>query len=255
MTLVLPAHDPMIWVLMAAAVTFAGVSKGGFGSGAAFASAAILALVMAPGAAIGIMLPLLMLIDAATLRPFWRRWNVRDTWLLIFGGLPGVALGAAFYKAADPDHLRLLIGAIAILFVIWQITARAGKTPLAGRPMPAWGGVLAGVVAGFTSFVAHAGGPAAAVYLLSRRPGKTEFQATTVIVFWVNNLAKAIPYGVLGIFTYETLWLDLWLAPFALLGTWLGVKAHFAIPERAFFALTYVLLTVTGSKLVWDGLT
>ena len=60
---------------------------------------------------------------------------------------------------------------------------------------------------------------------------------------------------MLGIFTYDTLWLDLWLAPFALLGTWLGVKAHFAIPERAFFALTYVLLTVTGSKLVWDGLT
>jgi hypothetical protein len=27
------------------------------------------------------------------------------------------------------------------------------------------------------------------------------------------------------------------------------------VPEYLFFALTYVLLTVTGSKLIWDALT
>ena len=246
--------DLSFLAIAAPAVIFAGISKGGFGSGAAFASAAILALVVEPGAAIGIMLPLLMLIDAATLRPFWRRWNTKDAVLLTLGALPGALLGALFYRAADPDHLRLLIGAIALLFVLWQIAARSGRLPIAARPLPAWAGVLAGLGAGFTSFVAHAGGPVAAIYLLSKRFGKTEFQATTVIVFWINNLFKAIPYGFLGIFTLETLLLDLWLAPFALFGTWLGVKAHFAIPERAFFALTYVLLTVTGTKLVWDGL-
>lgn len=247
--------DPTFLAIAAPAAVFAGISKGGFGSGAAFASAAILALVIAPGQAIGIMLPLLMLIDAATLKPYWKRWNTGDAWLLISGALPGVVLGALFYRAADPDHLRLLIGAIAVLFVMWQIAARAGRLPIATRPLPLWGGALAGLVAGFTSFVAHAGGPAAAVYLLSKRPGKTEFQATTVIVFWATNVLKALPYGVLGIFTLETFLIDLWLAPFALLGTWLGVKAHYAIPERAFFALTYVLLTITGSKLIWDGLT
>ena len=45
------------------------------------------------------------------------------------------------------------------------------------------------------------------------------------------------------------------LAPFAVLGAWIGVKMHFMVPERAFFALTYVLLILTGSKLIWDGLT
>jgi uncharacterized membrane protein YfcA len=45
------------------------------------------------------------------------------------------------------------------------------------------------------------------------------------------------------------------LAPVAILGAWLGVKAHYLVPERAFFALTYVLLTVTGIKLIWDALT
>ncbi|HAW47575.1 MAG TPA: hypothetical protein DCX34_10100 [Roseovarius sp.] len=42
----------------AVAALFAGVPKGGFGSGAAFAGATILALVIPPGMALGIMLPL-----------------------------------------------------------------------------------------------------------------------------------------------------------------------------------------------------
>ena len=36
---------------------------------------------------------------------------------------------------------------------------------------------------------------------------------------------------------------DAMLAPFALLGAWLGVVAHRLVPERAFFGITYLLLT------------
>ena len=115
--------------------------------------------------------------------------------------------------------------------------------------------MLAGTVAGFTSFVSHAGGPPAAVYLLSQRLDKTTFQATTVLVFWVLNMMKFVPYAFLGIFTLDTVLLDLVLAPFAVLGAWLGVRAHRVVPERLFFAITYVLLAVTGTKLIWDALT
>ena len=62
--------DFAFFAIAGAAVTFAGISKGGFGSGAAFAAAAILALVVEPAMALGIMLPLLMLIDFATLKPY-----------------------------------------------------------------------------------------------------------------------------------------------------------------------------------------
>ncbi|WP_397544036.1 TSUP family transporter [Roseovarius salis] len=244
-----------VYAIGVAAAVFAGISKGGFGSGAAFAGATILALVIPPGAALGIMLPLLMLIDAATLRPYWRQWIWPEAQLLLLGALPGVALGAALYSVADPDLFRLLIGAIALLFVSWRIGLHAGLFRAGDRAMPGWGGALAGVAAGFTSFVSHAGGPAVAVYLLSKRPGKTPFQATTVLVFTLINVAKLVPYAFLGIFSRETLWMGVWLAPFALLGAWLGVRAHRRVPERAFFAITYVLLTVTGAKLVWDALT
>jgi uncharacterized membrane protein YfcA len=236
------------------AVIFAGISKSGFGSGAAFASASILALVVQPGLALGVMLPLLMLVDAATLRPYWGKWNLRASLLMIFGGLPGVALGAALFARADADVFRVLIGVISVAFVLWQV-AGARWTRVMSRAMPDWMGVLLGTVAGFTSFVSHAGGPPAAVYMLSLRPGKTEYQASSVLIFTAINIAKFVPYAFLGMFTLQTGLANLVLAPFALVGAWLGVKAHHLVPERAFFQLTYVLLIITGSKLIWDGLT
>ncbi|UWQ33627.1 sulfite exporter TauE/SafE family protein [Leisingera sp. M527] len=249
------AFDAMFFVFAIPAVVFAGVSKGGFGSGAAFASAAILALVIEPGAALALMLPLLMLIDLAALKPYWGRWNLRASLLLIAGGLPGVALGAWLYAAVNDEAMRVLIGAVSVGFVLWQLRGRFGVNVFAGAPLSSGAGALAGLAVGFTSFVSHAGGPPAAVYLLSLKLRKTEYQASTVLIFWVINLAKAVPYAGLGLFTRETLLLDLILAPFALLGAWLGVRLHHSIPERGFFALTYVLLTVTGAKLIWDGLT
>jgi uncharacterized protein len=253
--LTLLPSDPMFFALAAVAVIFAGVSKGGFGSGAAFAAATILALVIDPGTALALMLPLLMLIDVASLRPYWKRWSLRDATILTISGLPGVALGAWLYRSVDADAMRLLIGAIAVGFVIWEMWRKRHPRGIALAPLPVWAGGVVGLVAGFSSFVSHAGGPPAAVYLLSRRLDKTEFQATTVLVFWFINIAKFVPYAYLGMFTWQTLWMDVLLAPFALFGTWLGVRAHFYVSPRLFFGLTYVLLVITGSKLIWDGLT
>lgn len=247
--------DWTFFAIAGPAVVFAGVSKAGFGSGAAFAAATILALVIEPGQALGVMLPLLMLIDAVTLRPYWRKWSWADARVLILGGIPGVALGAALYKVANADVFRLLIGGISIAFVFWQMVQSRGLIrPICNR-LPVWAGWVSGGVAGFTSFVSHAGGPPAAVYLLSQKLDKTTFQATTVLTFWAINIAKFIPYAFLGMFTLDTARANLILAPFALVGAWLGVKAHQMVPERVFFGLTYVLLLVTGTKLILDGLT
>ena len=237
------------------AVAFSAMSKAGFGGGAGFAASAILALYLTPGQALGIMLPMLMLIDVATLRPYWGTWSWRDARVLILGAVPGIALGAAFYTIAAPDLIRAMIGGLALIFVLWQLARRLGLVRVAGQGLPAPAGLAAGLVSGFTSFVSHAGGPPAAIYLLSQGLGKTAYQGTTVLVFWVINIVKFAPYAWLGLFTAQTALANLALAPFALAGVWIGVTAHRRIPETLFFGLTYVLLSLTGAKLIWDALT
>ena len=245
----------MFFAVAIPAVIFAGISKGGFGSGVAFASSSILALILEPGQALALMLPILMVIDVATLGPYWKRWSWPDSRLLMLGAVPGVVLGAWLYRTTDDDLLRLLIGGISVGFVVWHIAQTKGWVRGFANRLPPPAGLFAGLVAGFTSFVSHAGGPPAAAYMLSQRLDKTTYQATTVIVFWALNIAKAVPYVALGLFTTASLTADLILAPFALLGTWIGVKAHHLVSERLFFGITYVALAITGVKLVWEGLT
>ena len=231
------------------AVMLAGISKGGFGSGASFVAAPLMALILPPEAALGVLMPLLLLIDGATLRPYWRRWDARQSRLLLLGAGPGILLGVLFWKVANPDMLRLLIGVIAVGYVGWQAVRRL-RPPRAGPPAHPAVGVLAGCGSAFTSFVSHAGGP---VYLLSQDLSKTGYQATTVLVFGIVNVAKTVSYAFLGAITAQSLLAGLWLVPAALIGAWLGVVAHRAIPERGFFLVTYALLLAAGSKLIFDA--
>lgn len=247
--------DFSFFAIAAPAVVFAGISKGGFGSGAAFAASSILALILPPQLALGVMLPLLMLMDVANLRPYWKKWRWHEARLLVLGSLPGVALGAALFTLVSDDVFRVLIGVISVAYVLWRLCLTRGWMTPSKNEVPDWQGGIAGFAAGFTSFVSHAGGPPAAIYMLSRGLTKTEYQASSVIVFWVINIAKFIPYAFLGMFTLETGLANLALAPFALIGAWIGVKAHHLMPERLFFVFTYVVLMITGIKLMFDGLT
>jgi len=63
--------DVWFFVVAVPAVIFAGISKAGFGSGASFAAGAILAMIVSPGVALGVMLPLYIMMDATAIRPYW----------------------------------------------------------------------------------------------------------------------------------------------------------------------------------------
>jgi uncharacterized membrane protein YfcA len=246
--------SPFFFALTIPAILFSGISKGGIGAGAGFAITPLLALVLEPAAVLGLMLPLLILMDFAAIGPYRRAFSRHEAGLLILGGLPGVILGAAFFSYANPDLLRVMIGVVALGFVVFQLARRLGYFGGDARKFGPVAGIVAGVAAGFTSFVSHAGAPPAAIYLLTRDLSKTAYQATTVVLFWAINLMKLGFYVGLGIFSADILKADLILAPIALVGVWAGVKLHHRIPQAGFFKLTYVALTLTGAKLIWDGL-
>lgn len=243
--------DAIFFAAAIPAVMIAGIAKGGFGGAAAFVATPILALVLEPAQALGLMLPMLMMMDVAALRVYWRGWHGPSARAMILGAVPGILLGAALYRATDPDVLRFLIGAVAVGFVVFQLVGRAGWLPLRPAAFSGRKGGVAGFVAGFASFVSHAGGPPVLMFLLPLGLHKTVFHATTVVVFWAINLIKVVPYAVLGFFTAETLLGNVLLAPVAFLGVWLGVKAHRVVPEALFYALTHVLLLAAGARLIW----
>jgi uncharacterized protein len=171
--------------------------------------------------------------------------------IMLPGAAVGMVLGYLSFRYLDEHWIRLLVGAIAIGFVlnVWLRPSVAGQ---AARPSWVKGSFWSGM-SGLVSFVANAGGPPISVYLLPQRMDKTLFVGTTVLYFAVLNYAKIIPYWWLGQFSDENLMTALVLLPLAPLGMWVGMWLHGKVGDAVFYRWANILLLVAGIKLVWDG--
>lgn len=251
-------NDPTFWLLAIPAVIITGISKGGFAGGIGFVAVPMMAMALGPVRAAAVMLPLLMFMDLLGLRAYWGRWDRRQALALALAAIPGIILGYVLFGLVSEAAVKVALGAISLCFTAFSIARSRGwiaPNRIDGVDpnfIPRAG--LWGAVAGFTSFVAHAGGPPVAMHLLTQNVSKTVYQATTVAFFFCVNIMKAPFYGGLGLFAMENLSLSLLLAPFAAIGMLIGVRAHDLIPERLFFAIAYVALTLIGTKLLLEGL-
>jgi uncharacterized membrane protein YfcA len=152
--------------------------------------------------------------------------------------------------------VRVLIGLIAILFSINQWLKPLLQRQLAEPSPPSrikglfWSGV-----AGFTSFVAHAGGPPVLIYLLPLRMEKMLLAGTTVVFFGVVNYVKLVPYFWLGQLSVTNISTSLMLAPLAPVGIWMGVWLTKRVSEKFFYRVSFLMLFMAGAKLFYDGMT
>ena len=249
----MPISDPWFYVAAVPAVLLAGISKGGFGGGLGVLAVPLMALLVSPVQAAAIMLPILCTMDVFGLWAYRNTWDRRNIAIMVPGALIGIAVGALTFRYFNDDLVRLLIGGIAVSFTVHHWLKRQPATT-EGVPARRMTGTLLSAVAGFTSFVAHAGGPPIQFHLLPQRLDKTVFVGTTVVFFLVVNYVKLIPYGYLGLLSSANLGTSLALAPLAPLGIWIGVRLHKVVPETLFYRFCYAMLLITGTKLIWDGL-
>lgn len=235
-------------------ILLTGVFKGGFGGGPGGIAVALMSLYVAPADAAGIVLPILCMMDVFGLLAYRSNWSREHMRALIPGALAGILLGALAFGTVPVDWVRLFIGVIAVGFTLnrwFDIVLRL--RPKAGKPGPAVG-FACGAASGFTSTLAHAGGPPLLVYLLPQRLDKTVFVGTTVVFFAVINYVKLVPFYFLGQLSATNLGLSLAFAPLAPLGIWLGLRLERWIPEKPFYRVSYAILFATGCKLIYDAI-
>jgi hypothetical protein len=210
-------------------------------------------LAVSPQAAAAIMLPILCLMDVANAWAYRKRWDMRNMKILVPAALLGIGIGTLTFSYLNEAAVKLIIAAIAILFTLdhWLRGTKVSTTGVAPRVGK---GTVLGTLAGFTSFVAHAGGPPLAVFLLPQKMDKSVFVGTTVMLFIIVNYVKLIPYAMLGQFDASNLGTSLLFVPLALFGTWLGLWAHNKVSVTLFYRVCYSLLFLTGLKLLADSI-
>ena len=243
--------DPFFFAVAIPAVLVMGVSKGGFGSGLGIIATPLVALAVPTPQAAAIMLPILLVMDATGLAAYRGTFHRRNLGLLLAGGVAGIALGALTFRYFSEAMIRVLLGAMAIVFVAHRMhqggTAAPAETPSRAK------GLFWSTVSGLASTIAHAGGPPLGVYLLPQKLDKAILVGTTVIFFAVINAVKLVPYFWLGLFDARNLATSLVLAPLAPFGIWLGVWLMRRLSQELFYRIAYTMLVVVGLKLLWDG--
>lgn len=245
--------NPLFYLCAVPAVLVSGLSKGGLGGGLGVLAVPLMALVISPVQAAGIMLPILCFMDLIGLYAYWGKWNRTAVLVLLSGAVIGIAVGALSFRYLDAASIRLIVGTITVAFTLNHWFGRKDADGKALKPGPV-AGVFWGGVSGFTSTVAHAGSPPVSVYLLPQALQRTVYQATTVYYFMAINYMKLVPYTWLGQFSYENLATSAVLAPVAIVGVLSGLWVHKRVSEVLFFRLCYGFLFIIGLKLIWDGL-
>ncbi|MCY1516698.1 Sulfite exporter TauE/SafE [compost metagenome] len=237
-----------LFLLGVPAVLLTGISKGGFGGALGGIAVPLLALMMPPTQAAAIMLPILCMADITGLRRFYGKWDGRNLKIMLPGALVGVLIGTLSFGLLSERLIGLLIGGIAIAFFLLNVLSTAA-TQAPSSPGVAKGSLLSGI-AGFTSFVAHAGGPPIMMYLLPQQLDKVRYVATVNCFFLLTNAVKLVPYALLGQFTATSLTASLALAPVVVLGVWLGIWLQSRVNHTWFYRIAWAGLLLTGVQLI-----
>ena len=165
----------------------------------------------------------------------------------------GVLLGAFFFQAVVNQKriLELGIAVIALGFVAFQLSRNALFARLAHhKPGRTWG-IILGTLAGFTSMIAHVGGPLVTIYLLPQKLTRDLFVGTSVLLFFITNVVKLLPYSLLGLLHIGNFMVILVLLPFTFIGTRLGIILNRYFSEVIFSRFIYLLLALTGFQLLF----
>lgn len=244
--------SPHLLVVSLVAVILVGLSKGGLG-GMSLLGVPIMALYMPPMTAAALLLPILVAMDAVSLAAWRGHFDRAILRIVLPAAMAGIGLGWLTARIVTDAEVRLIVGLASLAFVARVLAQRWAGGRIGPAPRPGFGR-LCGAVAGYTSFIAHAGGPPLQIYMMPLGLDPRRFTGTSVMFFAVTNAVKLVPYFALGQFDRQHLTASAALLPVAVASTWAGAWAVRRLRAGVFYPLTYVSVALVGAKLVWDGL-
>lgn len=243
--------DPWFYLVSVPAVLLLGISKSGFGAGFGALAVPMMALAVTVPQAAAILMPVLLLMDLLGIAALRKEVDRALLRFLLPYGLLGIVIGFLLFKLLAAHVVAGIVGVFTLLFLAQRLLFPPQAD---SAPPPRWLGGLLTATSGFTSFIAHAGGPPITAYVLPLRLRPVVFAATLSWFFFFINLSKWLPYAWLGLLDWRNLATSIVLLPLAPLGVWIGVRMARRIDPVLFYRLIYLGLLLTGTKLVWDAL-
>jgi uncharacterized protein len=234
---------PLELCALAIAALLVGFAKTAIG-GVATISVAVFAAVLPARESTGVLLPLLMVGDLVAIRAYRRHADWPALLRLFPSVAVGVLAGVAFVAWADDTVMRRTIGGLLLVLVAAHLWQRRHPQQRYGKPL------LFGLLAGFATMVANAGGSVMSLYLLSAGFAMLGFLGTAAWFFFIVNLFK-LPFSVgLGLITVDSLTLDAFLAVAVLIGGAIGRVCVNRLNQPMFERLTLFFTAISSLNLL-----
>ena len=242
----------LFWTLACVAAFFVGTGKGGVPM-LAILSVPIMSLVTSPMQGAALLLPVYLISDVYGVWIYRKSFSVRNLMILIPAGAIGVFAGWLLAGDTDEDVVRIIIGCVGLTFLALRQWSRWIGT-VDPRPADVPRGLLWGSISGFTSFVAHAGGPPFQLYVLPQKLPKLMFAGTSTILFAAINWMKVPPYIALGLMDWADWRIVAIMSPVAIFGAWFGYHVTRLIPQKIFFVAVELALFLISVNLIRVGI-
>jgi hypothetical protein len=242
--------DPYFYGVTIPAVLLLGISKSGFGAGFGSLAVPMMAMAVTVPQAAAILMPVLLVMDLLGMAAFRKDFDWQLLKFLVPWGLVGIGVGTLLFKLLDAKVVAGIVGGFTLMFLAQRLLFPP-KTD--SPPPPRWLGAMLTATSGFTSFIAHAGGPPVNAYMIPLRLSPIRFTATMAFFFFVINLSKWLPYAWLGLLDWRNFATSLVLLPIAPIGVWVGVRLARRISQVLFYRILYLGMFLTGIKLLSDA--
>ena len=238
------------------AILLFGALAGGFVSGLAGFGTALMALgiwlyILPPAVAVPLVLICSVSSQISTLPSMWKLLDFRLALPFVVGGLIGMPIGTLLVARADPQHFKLSVGAMLLVFPAALYFIRK---PMAfrfgGRPADAVVGFAGGILGG----LAGLSGPLPTLWASVRGWSKDQRRG----VFQIFNgtvLGAALCLQIAnGFVKMDVAWLAMLALPGTLSGARIGMRTYQALSDRNFYDVVLALLFMSGLGLLWSSI-
>lgn len=233
-------------VAVAVAAFLIGFGKAGVGGAVGPFVTVLVALTIPADDAIGLMLPMLIVADTFTIGVHWRRWDRQILLRLLGSAVIGIAAASLLISSISEPALRRIIAVAILGFVVFYALSKLPRSTPAQARRRAW---PAGLIGGFTSTLAHLGGPPVLTYLITTELKPRPLVATSAALFAAINLLKVPAYFLAGLFdaelVAETWWAWLAIPPGVIVGRSLVERIN-----RTWFDRMTMALLAAGAAIL-----
>ena len=175
----------------------------------------------------------------------WRIIDLKNTWRLLIGTLPGIPLGLLLLTGAYEQTVKVLLAFIIMGFSVYSL---AGPREFVLRRE--WTAYPFGFIAGILGGAYNTNGPPIVIYGTARQWSPDRFRANLQGYFFPSNLIIISSHAVSGLWTPAVGRYVVASLPIVALSAWIGNRLNGVIPPRRFERLIHILLVLIASLLL-----